>query len=69
MLKSIEAPLPGVFELPFAFNRWSVGDDVCVEKLGFTKEQIEAPTFDLLTALGFTRNTRSRRLTPTSAAR
>ena len=55
VLKSIEAQLPGVFELPFAFNRWSVGDDVCVEKLGFTKEQIEAPTFDLLTALGFTR--------------
>ena len=55
VLKRIEAQLPGVFELPFAFNRWSVGDDVCVEKLGFTKEQIEAPNFDLLTALGFTR--------------
>jgi ribonucleoside-diphosphate reductase alpha chain len=55
ILKSIEAQLPGVFELPFAFNRWSVGDAVCTDKLGFTKEQIEAPNFDLLTALGFTR--------------
>jgi ribonucleoside-diphosphate reductase alpha chain len=55
VLKSIEAQLPGVFELPFAFNRWSVGDAVCIDKLGFTKEQIEAPNFDLLTALGFTR--------------
>jgi ribonucleoside-diphosphate reductase alpha chain len=55
VLKSIEAALPGVFELPFAFNRWSVGDAVCIDNLGFTKEQIEAPNFDLLTALGFTR--------------
>ncbi len=54
-LRRIEAQLPGVFELPFAFNRWTVGDDVCVKNLGFTREQIEAPAFDLLTALGFTR--------------
>ncbi len=53
--RRIEAQLPGVFELPFAFNRWTVGDDVCVKNLGFTQEQIEAPSFDLLTALGFTR--------------
>ena len=32
MLQRIEAQLPGVFELPFAFNRWTVGDDVCVEQ-------------------------------------
>ena len=25
----IEAQLPGVFELPFAFNRWTLGDDFC----------------------------------------
>ena len=68
VIRRIEAQLPGVFELPFAFNRWTVGDDVCVKNLGFTQEQIEAPNFDLLTALGFTRR-RSRRPTPTSAAR
>ncbi len=55
VLHRLEAQLPAVFELPFAFNRWTVGDDVLTEKLGFTKEQIEAPGFDLLTALGFTR--------------
>jgi ribonucleoside-diphosphate reductase alpha chain len=55
VLQRIEVLLPGVFELPFAFNRWTVGDDVLVGKLGFTREQIEAPGFDLLTELGFSR--------------
>jgi ribonucleoside-diphosphate reductase alpha chain len=55
VLKRIEAQLPGVFELPFAFNRWTVGADFCVESLGFTQAQIDEPGFDLLTALGFTR--------------
>jgi ribonucleoside-diphosphate reductase alpha chain len=50
----IEAQLPGVFELPFAFNRWTLGDDFLKEKLHLTPEQIDAPGFDLLTALGFT---------------
>src|SRR5262249_1321125 len=55
VLHRLEAQLPAVFELPFAFNRWTVGDDVCTTRLGLTREQLEAPGFDLLTALGFTR--------------
>jgi ribonucleoside-diphosphate reductase alpha chain len=55
VLHRIEAQLPSVFELPFAFNRWNVGDDVLTGKLGLGREQIDAPNFDLLTALGFTR--------------
>ena len=55
LLHRIEAMLPGVFELQFAFNRWTVGDDVLTGKLGFTTEQLESPGFDLLTALGFTK--------------
>ncbi|HZV05328.1 MAG TPA: vitamin B12-dependent ribonucleotide reductase [Gemmataceae bacterium] len=55
VLQRIEAMLPSVFELPFAFNRWTVGDDVLTGKLGFKSAQIENPNFDLLTALGFSR--------------
>jgi len=55
VLRRLEAQLPGVFELPFAFNRWTVGDEFCSENLGFTQQQLDAPGFDLLTALGFTR--------------
>jgi ribonucleoside-diphosphate reductase alpha chain len=54
-LARIESQLPGVFELSFAFNRWALGDDFLKEKLHFTPEQLDAPGFDLLTALGFTR--------------
>src|SRR5262249_25076292 len=58
VLQRVESQLPGVFELPFAFTRWTLGDngdDYCINQLHLTKEQLEAPTFDLLTALGFTR--------------
>ncbi len=55
VIQRIEAQLPGVFELPFAFNRWTLGDDVCTGPLGLTKAQLDEPGFDLLAALGFTR--------------
>jgi ribonucleoside-diphosphate reductase alpha chain len=55
VLHRLEVQLPSVFELGFAFNRWTIGDDFLQEQLGFALEQIEAPGFDLLTALGFTR--------------
>ncbi len=55
VLDRIEASLPGTFELPFAFNRWTVGDDVITGKLGIPAEQLDRPGFDLLTALGFSR--------------
>jgi ribonucleoside-diphosphate reductase alpha chain len=54
-LHRIEAQLPGVFELSFAFNRWTLGDEFCRDRLGFTSEQMDKQGFDLLTALGFTR--------------
>jgi ribonucleoside-diphosphate reductase alpha chain len=55
VIQSIEAQLPGVFELPFAFNRWTVGDEVCMKRLGISRDQLEKPGFDLLRALGFTK--------------
>jgi ribonucleoside-diphosphate reductase alpha chain len=54
-MSRIEAQLPSVFELSFAFNRWTLGDDFCVDKLNLKKEQLDTPGFDLLTALGFSR--------------
>src|SRR5439155_22423230 len=55
VIARIEAMLPTAFELPFAFNRYTVGDDVLRDKLHFTDAQINAPGFDMLAALGFTR--------------
>ena len=51
-LDKIESILPGVFEIGFAFNHWTLGTDV-MERLGFTPEQYEAPEFSMLKALGF----------------
>jgi ribonucleoside-diphosphate reductase alpha chain len=56
VLARIEEMLPGAFELSFVFNRWTVGDEFCQTALHFKKEQLETPGFDLLTALGFTRD-------------
>src|SRR5260370_20933670 len=55
MLETIERQLPSTFEPPFVFNRHTIGDEVLHNKLGFTQEQIEAPDFDVLGALGFSR--------------
>ncbi len=55
VLHRIEGLLPGVFELGFAFTRWTLGDEFLKENLGFNEELIKAPGFDVLTGLGFTR--------------
>ena len=51
-LDKIEAILPGVFELGFAFNKWTLGE-ATMQRLGFTPEQYDAPDFSMLKALGF----------------
>ena len=51
-LGKIEAALPGVFELPFAFTTHALGEE-CLLRLGFTEKQIREPSFNPLKALGF----------------
>src|SRR5262249_18885213 len=43
------------FELPFAFNLWTIPEEILTGPVGLKKEQIHSPGFDVLTALGFTR--------------
>ena len=54
-LDKIEKNLPMVFELPFAFNVWTLGEE-CLSRLGFSKKQYEDPNFNLLSSLGFSRD-------------
>ena len=54
-LLKVEQQLPGAFELPFVFNRWTLGDDFLAHQLGIPKGVYEAPNFDLLAHLGFTK--------------
>jgi ribonucleoside-diphosphate reductase alpha chain len=53
-LARVEASLATSFELPFAFNKFVLGEEFCTSKLGFTREQINDFSFDMLSALGFT---------------
>ncbi len=52
-LARIEKTLPLAFDLKYAFNRWSLGDEL-LQRLGFEEAQYGRPDFDLLRALGFT---------------
>jgi len=52
-LEKIEKSLAMVFELAFAFNVWTLGEE-CMQRLGFSSEQYNDPNFNLLSALGFT---------------
>jgi ribonucleoside-diphosphate reductase alpha chain len=54
-LVKLEAAMSGAFEIQFAFNRWTLGDDFLRDKLGIRPEVYESPSFDLLGHLGFTR--------------
>ncbi|HEX2282650.1 MAG TPA: vitamin B12-dependent ribonucleotide reductase [Thermomicrobiales bacterium] len=51
-IDKIEAALPGVFELGFAFNIWSLGEDA-LRRAGISAADASLPGFDLLRALGF----------------
>ena len=53
-IEKIEAMLPSVFEIGFAFNRYSLGDDFVKGKLGLTEKELMQADFNLLEYLGFT---------------
>jgi len=52
-LERIEATLDGVFEIQFAFNKWTLGEDFCRDRLGFTDDQLNDPKFNMLKEVGF----------------
>lgn len=52
---AIETQLTGVFELKFAFNKFTLGDDFCRNVLGMGDVELGDINFDMLAALGFTR--------------
>ncbi len=52
-MAKLETQLAGAFELPFVFNRWTLGDDCLKGELKLAAELYENPSFDLLAHLGF----------------
>ena len=52
-IAKIDKALPTAFDIKFAINKWTLGEDFIREKLGIAAEALASPTFDLLVALGF----------------
>ena len=52
-LAKVEAAMESAFDVKFAFNRFTLGDDFCKDTLGFTDEQLNDYNFNMLEALGF----------------
>ena len=54
-ITKVEVAIKTAFDIKFAFNKWTLGEEFCVKVLGLDQVQLLNPTFDLLTALGFTK--------------
>jgi ribonucleoside-diphosphate reductase alpha chain len=54
-LAKVGGALKSAFDIKFAFNKWTLGEEFCVKVLGFTPEQLNDPSFEMLAALGFTK--------------
>ena len=52
-IDKVEAAMESAFDVKFAFNRYTLGDDFCKETLGFSDEQLNDFNFNMLEALGF----------------
>ena len=53
-IDAVEKALPSAFDIKFAFNQWTLGEQFCKETLGISDQQLADPTFDLLEHIGFT---------------
>ncbi|MBX3343961.1 MAG: vitamin B12-dependent ribonucleotide reductase [Nitrospira sp.] len=53
-LERLEGSLAQAFEIQFAFNKYTFGEEFCRQNLGITEAQLADPTFNMLKSLGFT---------------
>lgn len=53
-LEKIESQLMQAFDVSFAFNKWSLGEEFLEEKLNLDKAVYDNPQFNLLKEIGFT---------------
>lgn len=53
VIDMLEPGLATTFDIKFAFNKWTLGEDFCKGTLGLSDDQLTDPDFNLLTELGF----------------
>ncbi|MBA70883.1 MAG: ribonucleoside-diphosphate reductase, adenosylcobalamin-dependent, partial [Rhizobiales bacterium] len=54
-IEALNTALKSAFDIKFAFNKWTLGEDFCKDVLGFSDEQLNDFTFEVLPALGFSK--------------
>jgi len=54
-LDQLETALQNAFEIGFAFNKWTFGEEFCKGVLGFSEDQLNDWQFNMLMELGFTK--------------
>ena len=55
IIATINAATGSAFDIKFVFNKFTLGEEFCKDVLGFTDEQLNDFTFEMLPALGFSR--------------
>ena len=53
VIDRIEAELEQAFEISFAFNKWTLGDDFCRKVLNLDVNDLANPSLNILNAIGF----------------
>jgi ribonucleoside-diphosphate reductase alpha chain len=54
-IATVENALGDAFDIKFVFNKWTLGADFCTETLGFSDDQLDDISFDMLASLGFSK--------------
>ena len=54
-VEAVNGALASAFDIKFAFNKWTLGEDFAKDTLGLTDEQLNDFQFDMLAAIGFSR--------------
>ena len=55
VLRKLDEALKTAFDIKFAFNRWTLGEQFLTATLGIAAEKLMDPAFDLLAHLGFSK--------------
>ena len=55
-IETLEKSLGDAFDIKFAFNKYSLGEEFCVKKLGLDATKLDDPAFDMLAELGFSKS-------------
>ncbi len=53
IIEGLEIAIKDTFDIKFAFNKWTLGAEFCKDTLGFTDQQLDDISFNMLEEMGF----------------